>query len=178
MRRRRTLAACAALASVLGGLAAAAAGGVRWNGSASMPRGLWMLAPADSAIRRGEIVAACPPDTIAVREAALRGYIPAGRCPDGLEPLLKTAAAVAGDMVMVTRSGVTVNGVPVDDTMPLDRDGTGRRLQPFPAGAHSVPPGQIWLLSSHQPLGFDSRYFGPVPAANIRGVARPVWVSR
>jgi type IV secretory pathway protease TraF len=81
-------------------------------------------------------------------------------------------------MVMVTRSGVTVNGVPVEDTMPLDRDGTGRRLQPFPAGAHSVPPGQIWLLSSHQPLGFDSRYFGPVPAANVRGVARPVWVSR
>ncbi len=178
MRRRRTLAACAALASVLGGLAAAVAGGVRWNGSASMPQGLWLLAPADSAIRRGEIVAACPPDTIAVREAALRGYIPAGRCPDGLEPLLKTAAAVAGDMVMVTRSGVTVNGVPVEDTMPLDRDGTGRRLQPFPVGAHSVPPGQIWLLSSHQPLGFDSRYFGPVPAANVRGVARPVWVSR
>jgi conjugative transfer signal peptidase TraF len=178
MRRSRTLVAFATLASVFGGLAAAAAGGVRWNSSASMPLGLWLLTPADSAIRRGEIVAACPPDMIAIREAALRGYIPAGRCPDGLEPLLKTAAAVAGDMVMVTRSGVTVNGVPVEDTMPLDHDGTGRLLRPYPAGAHSVPPGQIWLLSSHQPLGFDSRYFGPVPAANVRGVARPVWVSR
>jgi conjugative transfer signal peptidase TraF len=178
MRRRRTLAVVAAQASVLGGLAAAGASGVRWNGSASMPQGLWILAPADSAIRRGEIVAACPPDTTAVRQAALRGYIPAGRCPDDLEPLLKTAAAVAGDMVMVTRSGVTVNGVPVDDTTPLDHDGAGRLLRPFPAGAHSVPSGQIWLLSSHQPLGFDSRYFGPVPAANVRGVARPVWVSR
>ena len=178
MRRRRTLAAFAVLASVLGGLAAVAAGGVRWNGSASMPQGLWMLARANSAIRRGEIVAACPPDTIAIREAALRGYIPAGRCPDGLEPLLKTAAAVAGDKVIVTRSGVTVNGVPVEDTTPLDHDSTGRRLRPFPAGAHFVPLGQIWLLSSHQTLGFDSRYFGPVPAANVQGVARPIWVFR
>jgi conjugative transfer signal peptidase TraF len=136
-----------------------------------------MVAPANSAIRRGQTVAACPLDTTAVREAALRGYVPAGRCPDGLEPLLKTAAAVAGDVVTVTPSGVVVNGVPIEDTAPLDRDGAARPLRSFPAGLFPVPPGQVWLLSSHQSRGFDSRYFGPVPAANVRGVARPIWVS-
>jgi conjugative transfer signal peptidase TraF len=169
---------CAAMAFVFGGLVAAGAGGVRWNDSTSMPRGLWLVTTRDGAIRRGEIVAACPPDTIAVRDAILRGYIPAGRCPDGLEPLLKTAAAVAGDVVTVTPSGVAVNGVPVEDTTPLDHDSAARPLSPYPAGDYFVPPGQIWLLSSHQPRGFDSRYFGPVPAANLRGVARPIWVSR
>jgi conjugative transfer signal peptidase TraF len=141
-----------------------------------MPRGLWLAAATDGAIRRGEIVTVCPPDTIAVREAAFRGYLPAGWCPDGLEPLLKTAAAVAGDEVTVTSSGVVVNGVPVEDTAPLDRDEAARPLRSFPAGVYPVPSGQLWVLSRHQPRGFDSRYFGPVPVPNVRGVARPLWV--
>jgi type IV secretory pathway protease TraF len=41
-----------------------------------------------------------------------------------------------------------------------------------------VPPGQVWLLSGHDSRSFDSRYFGPVPVANVQGVARPVWVAR
>ena len=177
MKGCRTL-VCVGMACVFGALVVAGASGVRWNGSGSMPRGLWIVETRDGAVRRGEIVAACPPDTIAVREAALRGYIPAGHCLDGLEPLLKTTAAVAGDVVTVTPSGVVVNGMPIEDTAPLDHDSAARLLRPFPAGNYSVPPGQVWLLSSHQSRGFDSRYFGPVPAANVRGVAQPVWVSR
>jgi conjugative transfer signal peptidase TraF len=168
------------MASVLGGLAAAWAGGVRWNRSASMPEGRWLMAAADSGggVRRNQIVAACPPDNVTVRDAALRGYIPAGGCRDGLEALLKTVAAVAGDTVTVSPSGVAVNGVPIEDTAALDHDNAGRRLRPFPAGIYAVPPGQVWLLSNHQPRGFDSRYFGPIPAANVQGMARPIWVSR
>jgi type IV secretory pathway protease TraF len=37
-------------------------------------------------------------------------------------------------------------------------------------------PGQVWLLSGHDPRSFDSRYFGAIPTANVRGVARPLWV--
>jgi hypothetical protein len=35
----------------------------------------------------------------------------------------------------------------------------------------------VWLLSSYDPGSFDSRYFGPVPAANIRGQAIPVLIA-
>jgi conjugative transfer signal peptidase TraF len=177
MTRRRCFAGVIAMAGVLGGVAAAGAAGVRWNGSASMPRGLWLVAPADGAPRRGQTVAVCPPDAPVTREAAHRGYRPSGRCPDGLAPLLKIIAAAAGDVVTVTPAGIAVNGAPAGNTAPLGQDSAGRPLRPFPPGVYPVPPGQIWLLSRDNPRGFDSRYFGPVPAGGVRGVARPLWVS-
>jgi type IV secretory pathway protease TraF len=39
-----------------------------------------------------------------------------------------------------------------------------------------VGSGDIWVLSGHDPRSFDSRYFGPVPVANVQGEARPLWV--
>lgn len=106
----------------------------------------------------------------------MRGYIPAGNCSGGYEPLLKPVAAIAGDLVMVTPQGIAVDGEPIKNTAPLVRDSADRPLRPVPAGAYEVMPRQIWLLSGHDPRSFDSRYFGPVPAANVQDVARPVWV--
>ena len=67
--------------SVLVALAGAQAFGFRINTSASMPVRLWHVAPLSAAPRRGEVVTACPPDTAGTREAAARGYLPAGSCP-------------------------------------------------------------------------------------------------
>lgn len=162
---------------VLGALASARAAGVRWNATASMPRGLWMVAPVGDAVQRGDTVAVCPPEVAAVQEAGRRGYIPAGGCAGGLEPLVKPVAAIAGDVVTVSESGIAVNGAPVLNTVSLARDSVGRPLRPFPAGVYAVAPGQLWLLSGHDPRSFDSRYFGPVPVGNVRGVAHPLWVA-
>lgn len=175
--RWRMLATCGASALLTGALGAAWLVGLRVNDTASMPRGLWKLSNADAPLRCGEIVVVCLPDTVMVREAAARGYIQAGNCPNGREPLVKPVAAVPGDLVTVTPQGVAVDGQPVENTAPLVRDSAGRPLRPVPAGAYEVMPGQIWLLSGHDPRSFDSRYFGPVPAANVQGVARPLWVA-
>ena len=51
-------------------------------------------------------------------------------------------------------------------------------LQRLTDGAYRVTPNEVWLLSNYDPRSFDSRYFGPVPAANVLGVAHPVWVLR
>jgi conjugative transfer signal peptidase TraF len=91
---------------------------------------------------------------------------------------VKPVAATAGDLVAISAAGVTVNGQPVRGTAQLIQDSAGRPLRPFPAGAYQVKPGDVWLLSGHDPRSFDSRYFGPVPAVNVQGVARPVWVGR
>jgi len=135
-----------------------------------------MISTVDAPLRRGEFVTLCLPDTVPIREAAARGYIPTGNCPDGHEPLVKPIAAVAGDLVTVTPQGIAVDGQPVENTAQLAQDSAGRPLRPIPAGAYPVMPGQVWLLSGHDPRSFDSRYFGPIPAVNVRGVARPLWV--
>ena len=51
--------------------------------------------------------------------AQARGYIPAGSCPGGSEPLVKPIAAMAGDVVAVSAAGVAVNGQAVQDTAQL-----------------------------------------------------------
>lgn len=174
--RRTALAVCVAGALLAGTLVTARLAGLRVNNTASMPRGLWQVGAVDRPLRRGEIIAVCLPDTTPIRVAAARGYIPAGNCSGGHEPLVKPVAAVAGDLVTVTPQGIAVDGRAVEHTAPLVRDSAGRPLRPVPAGVYPVMPGQVWLLSGHDPRSFDSRYFGPVPAANVQGVARPVWV--
>jgi conjugative transfer signal peptidase TraF len=179
VHRRRALTACGvAGALMMATLASANVAGLRINGTPSMPRGLWRVVAHDGPLQRGEVVTICPPDTKPIRLGAARGYIPAGSCPGGYEPLVKPIAATAGDRVAVSAAGVTVNGQPVRGTAQLTRDSAGRPLRPFPAGAYQVLPGEVWLLSGHDPRSFDSRYFGPVPAVDVLGVARPVWVGR
>jgi conjugative transfer signal peptidase TraF len=176
-RRRRGLAvAIGAVGTLMLGIAMAGAAGLRVNATASMPRGLWRVAATEARVARGAIVSVCPPDGATIREAARRGYLPAGPCLGGYEPLLKPVAAIAGDLVTITAAGVAVNGELVADTAPLGEDGAGRPLRPIPAGTYRVPDGAVWLLSGHDPRSFDSRYFGAVPTANIQGLARPVWV--
>jgi conjugative transfer signal peptidase TraF len=176
-RRRWAIAVSITGVMMMATLAVGEAAGLRINATASMPRGLWRV-QAGEPIARGTIVTVCPPDQADIREAAQRGYIPSGGCPGGYEPLVKPVAAIAGDLVAVTPQGIAVDGKLVVDTGPLAEDKAGRPLHPIPIGAYRVEPGEVWLLSGHDPRSYDSRYFGPLPVANVTGVARPLWVLR
>jgi conjugative transfer signal peptidase TraF len=176
--RRRVLAASGVAGTlVMATLASAGVAGLRINDTPSMPRGLWHVVTERAPLRDGDIVTVCPPDTPPIRLGAARGYIPPGPCPGGYQPLVKPIAATAGDCVVVSAAGVTVNGRPVPGTAPLGHDSAGRPLRPFAARRCTVPPEQVWILSGRDPRSFDSRYFGPVPAAAVQGVAQPVWVT-
>jgi len=176
MMRRQHTAICAVVCAVLGVFVVAQAAGLRVNVTPSMPTGLWMVTATMLSPARGEIIAACLPDTGPAREAFHRGYIAAGSCPGGTEPLVKPIAAISGDVVAVSAAGIAVNNTPITNTAPLGRDDAGRSLQAVPAGLYRVLPGELWLLSGHDPRSFDSRYFGAVPIAGVRGIARPIWI--
>jgi conjugative transfer signal peptidase TraF len=165
-------------ALIAGGLASADAAGWRINTTTSMPRGLWSLATEDRTASKGDIVAICPPNGPMTAIARRRGYIGAGRCSNGLEPLLKPVVAVAGDQVTVSAAGITVNGRDLPQSAPLSLDSAGRPIDAYASGTYRVPAGMAWIVSSYNPNSFDSRYFGPVPVANIEGMATPVMVFR
>ena len=91
-----------------------------------------------------------------------------GPCPNGLEPLLKTVGAVAGDVVTL----------PLPGYAPLAADAAGRPLTAYPAGTYRVQPGQVFLFSKHDLRSFDSRYFGPVETRSIIAAGKPVWTPQ
>lgn len=168
MARRKQLALLAGL-----GLAALAWPSVNthalrivYNASDSVPRGWYIIVPAKS-LHVGSIVLVQLPADIATL-AAQRGYLPER------VPLLKRIAALPPQRMCVAQQVVSIDGVAVATTLNADRQ--GRRL---PAWQQCRPlrDGEIFLLSATHPASFDSRYFGPLPATAVLGLAQPVWIG-
>lgn len=125
---------------------------------------------------RGSLVAACLPLEVA-RFGLARGYLGRGVCAGGAEPVAKIIGAVAGDRVEVWHDEVIVNGQRIANSNTHDSDSQGRRL-PHPAwGPRSVRTGEAWLFGFNDPRSWDSRYWGPIPTANVLGVLNPevIW---
>ena len=66
------------------------------------------------------------------------------------------------------RRQVRIDGVPAAAALPADR--LGRPLPSF-AALRRLEPGELFLLSVTNPASFDSRYFGPVSASAVIGIA-------
>lgn len=166
----------AAATALAGGMAAHAAG-YRVNLTASAPTGVWRLEPIDGHdIQRGDLVSVCPPRALVVEAMASAGYLEPGTCASGSAELLKPVVAVAGDTVEITTFGVRVNGTLLPNSKAVRRSIGSAELRSLPYGAYYVEAGDVWLVSSYSAESFDSRYFGPVDAATIEGIARPAFV--
>src|SRR5580698_2626507 len=135
-------------------------GGVRFNSTGSLPIGLYRISTAADA----NLVEFCPPEPFA-RLSVVRQYRNPGNCPDGDNPLLKPIVASQGDVVVLSKSGLQVNGVLLRNTAPRSQDSKARLLPHYPFGIYRVSSGTIWVASSYHPLSFDSRYFGPISTA-------------
>src|SRR5471030_2222432 len=138
--------------------------GLRINTSPSLPVGLYIATTDGSA----NLVEFCPVEPFATLSIN-RGYRDPGTCRDGGAPLLKPVIAKAGDVIELYARGISVNGVFLSNTAPLTRDTKGRPLDAWPFGRVLVAPGTVWVASSYHPRSFDSRYFGPLSTAAIRG---------
>lgn len=164
-----------AVAATMTLLSFAQASGFRLNTTPSIPEGIYLADPKPPG--RGDLVLVCPPDTAFFRGARANGYLSRGRCPGGYVPLMKPIAAVEGDTVEITPVGIRVNGAALANTRAYGTDAHGNVLPHPKAGRHVVQPGEMWLLSSYDRRSIDSRYFGPLPIADVETVVRPVLVQ-
>ena len=173
MSRRRVIAFIGfAGAGLLAVSAASWFGGLRINLTPSEPLGLWRIAAVNRPVARDDLVFVCPPSTPVFAAAFDRGYLRRGLCAGGFAPLIKTVAALPGQRVE-TGANVVIDGVPLAHSSIRVSDGAGRPLRPFAGGI--VPAGFIFLFSPYE-TSYDSRYFGPVPANAVLGLARPFLV--
>ncbi|MBE5528075.1 peptidase [Laribacter hongkongensis] len=125
------------------------------------------LHPLQPPLHVGSIVLV-PLPAEAAALAAQRGYLPTRI------PLLKRVGAVATQEVCIADGSVRIDGVPSAAVLSADR--RGRPLPSWPQ-CRRLRPGELFLLSVTNPSSFDSRYFGPVSATAVIGIARPVWLE-
>lgn len=170
-RKRRALTVLwIGAAAVIGLFALGCLGGLRINLTPSYPLGIWRIVPLDREIAVGDRVMICPPPTSVFTLARQRGYLRSGLCPEWLSPMIKTVAATQGQRVEIA-GAVSVDDVPLAGSELRAADAEGRGLLRYAGGV--VPPGHIFLHSDFAG-SYDSRYFGPVPATGVLGLARLV----
>ncbi|TYC53755.1 S26 family signal peptidase [Zoogloea oleivorans] len=145
-----------------------------YNPSDSVAVGWYRIEPfdhrADSLPRPLSVdsIVLVPLPAEAVALAAQRGYLPTR------VPLLKRIGAIAPQEVCIIGRSVRIDGVPVAAVLPAARFG-----RPLPSWqqCRRLEPDELFLLSVTNPASFDSRYFGPVRASAVLGVAHPVWLE-
>lgn len=175
-RQRRNAIAILGIGALLTGLiaVAGASGGYRVNMTRSYPLGLWRIEVMQRAPNVGDLVFICPPKLWAFELALKRGYLPRGLCTNGTGPLIKTVAALGGQDIAID-ARVHIDGRLLENSYVQTSDGEGRALPAFSGGV--VPTGNVFLHSRF-PGSYDSRYFGPIPAAGILGLARPIIIVK
>ena len=159
------------LTALLGAFALFGIAGLRINSSASLPAGLYI------ANAQGAFIEFCPDDEGLSAERAYRrsALLPLGSwggCTDGAAPLLKPVIGKAGDEIVLSPAGITVNGKLLPHTAPLEHDSFGRPLTHWPFERYCVAPGTLWVASSCNPRSYDSRYLGPIQQGAIRARLR------
>lgn len=151
-------------------LAVAYAAGFRVNLTPSYPLGVWRIETLSRAAAVGDRVFICPPRTAAFGLALDRGYLRSGTCDGGFGPLIKSVVALPGQRVDIA-AGVLIDGMQMPHSDISAVDASGRSLVPYRGGV--VPPDHVFL-HSHFAGSYDSRYFGPIPAEGVLGLAREV----
>lgn len=109
--------------------------------------------------RVGDFVVAAMPDT----------GLPIGGRPGA--SIVKKVMGVPGDHIRIEGTELYINGLPVDRLW-LAKSIPGKKIGDFDTSI-TLGPDQYFLMGTTKE-SFDSRYWGPVSGASIRGSARPL----
>jgi signal peptidase I len=90
---------------------------------------------------------------------------------DPAQDFIKRVVALPADLVVIRGKQVLVNGAP---ETPSATDSAASGSEPGPL---EVPTDAYFALGDNRASSYDSRFWGPVPAANIKGRALGVYWS-
>jgi conjugative transfer signal peptidase TraF len=135
------------------------------NQSPSEPTGFYRL--SNQAPAPGRVIAFRVP-------AAGRSYAVLHLPSIARSAILKEIAASDGAFVCEQNGALSIAGQARGNAAATDRHGVAL---PRWSGCRHLAVGEYFVLSNRIPNSFDSRYYGPVPRANVIGVYRPLWTE-
>jgi len=136
-----------------------------FNGSPSVPRGLYWIRLGATPSAKGDVVVFRPPASFAALIYG-RGWLPVGM------PLLKPVGGLEGDRFCVEGSRFIVNGVDVGPVFISDSHGLA---VPQLVGCRHVEQDEFLPVSTFLARSFDGRYMGAVPMGRVIGTGLPIW---
>ena len=97
---------------------------------------------------------------------------------DRSKDFIKRVIAVEGQTVEVRNRQVFIDGKPWDDphaTWVMQRGLGGAAGDSY--GPYTVPPDHVFVMGDNRDQSYDSRFWGPVPIADIKGQALVIYWS-
>ena len=85
---------------------------------------------------------------------------------------IKRVVAVAGQTIEVHGTALTIDGKPVDDP-----HAHYSKRDHVDFGPYTVPPGHVFVMGDNRDESYDSRFWGPVPMEDIKGLAMVIYWS-
>jgi signal peptidase I len=97
---------------------------------------------------------------------------------DRSKDFIKRVVAVEGQTIEVKNRQVFIDGKPWDDphaTWVMQRGLGGAAGDNY--GPYTVPPDHVFVMGDNRDQSYDSRFWGPVPIADIKGQALVIYWS-
>jgi len=88
---------------------------------------------------------------------------------DPSQDFIKRVVGLAGETVEMRHRQLYIDGVAVDDPFATYRLGGVEKSQRF--GPYVVPEGTVFVMGDNRDESSDSRFWGPVPLENVKGLA-------
>lgn len=90
--------------------------------------------------------------------------------------MIKKMLAEKGDHVVISDTGVTVNGKLLPNSKPMDTDLEGRPLHHIEANIPALDNHAVLLMSDFSAKSFDARYFGLIDKSAMISSIRALWI--
>ena len=142
---------------------------IQINTTSSIPIGIYTLDRNKGILGNNKTILFCISNEY-VEIAKTRGYLPVGKCKNGLSPIGKTIVASENDFVEITNDGIYVNGKLLPKTKPVPYDKNRRKLTY--SKIKRILNKDEFLVASLKKDSFDSRYYGIVGRKEILGVLK------
>lgn len=142
---------------------------IQINTTSSVPIGIYTLDRNKEKLGNSKTILFCLNNEYTTI-ARTRGYLPVGKCKNGLSPIGKHIVASANDFVETTKEGIYVNGNLLPNTRPMPYD--GNRLKLTYSKIKRILNKDEFLVASLKKDSFDSRYYGIVYRKEILGVLK------